>query len=520
MEVLDFDLRTTVEDTCDLPALQAQAKGLELAALVQADVPSALRGDPGRLRQVLTNLLGNAVKFTDHGEIAVTVGLVEETDDSATLRFAVGDTGIGISPAKADGLFEAFTQADASTTRRFGGTGLGLTISKRLVELMGGEIGVESELGSGSTFWFTATFSRQGPGSVLALDDMDAGRTAGARVLAVDDNETNRKVVSGMLESWRCKHHEVSSGAAALETLRAAVDRGEPYDVAILDMMMPEMNGEELGRLIKADPAIAGVHLIMMTSMGARGDAGRLEGVGFAAYLTKPVKQSQLFDCLMVVMHRGDPAEAGVQRIVTRHSLADREKRKVRILLAEDNAINRKVALKTLERMGYTAEAVDDGLAAVEALSRRRFDLVLMDVQMPLMDGIAATRRIRDTASPILDHEVPIVALTAHAMADDRAACLAAGMNDYLSKPIQPDKLAAVIALWVRREEGPPGEASVGAAQAITHEAAAPGSAVFDPDVLLVLLGGDREAVSEILAEYLVDAPRQVDLLQGGPGRR
>ncbi len=325
MEVLDFDLRTTVEDTCDLPALQAQAKGLELAALVQADVPSALRGDPGRLRQVLTNLLGNAVKFTDHGEIAVTVSLVEETGDGATLRFAVADTGIGISPAKADGLFEAFAQADASTTRRFGGTGLGLTISKRLAVLMGGEIGVESEPGSGSTFWFTAAFSRQGPGLVMALDDMDAGRTVGARVLAVDDNETNRKVVSGMLESWECEHREVSSGAAALEKLRAAVVLGEPYDVAILDMMMPEMNGEELGRLIKADPAIAGVHLIMMTSMGARGDAGRLEGLGFAAYLTKPVKQSQLFDCLMVVMHRGDSAEAGVRRIVTRHSLAERE---------------------------------------------------------------------------------------------------------------------------------------------------------------------------------------------------
>ena len=279
-------------------------------------------------------------------------------------------------------------------------------------------------------------------------------------------------------------------------------------------MMMPEMNGEELGRLIKADPAIAGVHLIMMTSMGTRGDAGRLEGVGFAAYLTKPVKQSQLFDCLMVVMHRGDPAEAGVQRIVTRHSLADREKRKARILLAEDNAINRKVALKTLERMGYAAEAVDDGLAAVEALSRRRFDLVLMDVQMPLMDGITATRRIRDAASPILDHEVPIVALTAHAMADDRAACLAAGMNDYLTKPIQPDKLAAVIALWARHEESPPEEPCVGETQAVACVPVTTRSVVFDEGVLLGLLDGDRQAAGEILAEYVVDAPRQVAALR------
>ncbi len=279
-------------------------------------------------------------------------------------------------------------------------------------------------------------------------------------------------------------------------------------------MMMPEMNGEELGRLIKADPAIAGVHLVMMTSMGARGDAGRLEGVGFAAYLTKPVKQSQLFDCLMVVMHREDPAEAGDRRIVTRHSLADRVKRRARILLAEDNAINRKVALKTLERLGYRAEAVDDGQAAVDALATRHFDLVLMDVQMPVMDGVAATRRIREKASPVLDHEVPIVALTAHAMADDRAVCLAAGMNDYLSKPIQPDKLAAVIARWMRREEDPQAEPSVGAEEAVASAPAAPRPVVFDEGVLLGLLDGDRQGAGEILAEYVVDAPRQLGALR------
>ena len=252
----------------------------------------------------------------------------------------------------------------------------------------------------------------------------------------------------------------------------------------------------------------------MMTSMGARGDASRLERLGFDAYLTKPVKQSQLFDCLMVVMHRGGSGDAADARIITRHSLADREKRKARILLAEDNAVNRKVALKTLERMGYNAEAVDDGRAAVDALAQRRFDLVLMDVQMPVMDGMAATRRIRDEASPVLDHLVPVVALTAHAMAEDRAACLAAGMNDYLSKPIQPDKLSAVLARWMRRGDDPRAEPGVGEGEVVTPMAAAPGTVVYDPDMLLSLLDGDREAADDILAEYLADAPRQLDSLR------
>ena len=514
MEILDFDLRTTVEDTCDLPAMQAQAKGLELTALVEPDVPSALRGDPGRLRQVLTNLLGNAAKFTAHGEITVTVGLVEESEATATLRFSVRDTGIGIAPDKADALFEAFTQADASTTRRFGGTGLGLTISKRLVELMGGEIGVISEIGAGSTFWFTATFARQDLGSLVAIGDHDLQDVTGASILAVDDNPTNRKVVAGMLESWRCRHSEVDGAAAALEALRQACRRGAPYDVAVLDMMMPDMNGEELGRLIKADPEICDVRLVMMTSMGSRGDASRLERSGFAAYLTKPVKQSQLFDCLMVVLSRGERGDASPRHIVTRHSLADRDKRRFRILLAEDNAINQKVALKTLERMGSGAAAVADGQAAVDALSRTRFDLVLMDVQMPVMDGMTAARRIRDASSPVLDHAVPIVALTAHAMAEDRDACLAAGMDDYLSKPIQPDKLAAVLARWAHRDEGEETEASLGDGELIAPLTRPGSAAAFDPDVLLNLLDGDREAVGEIVAEYAGDAPRQVAALR------
>jgi two-component system sensor histidine kinase/response regulator len=526
IETLDFDLRNAVEDTCDLPALNAGSKGLELTALVGADVPAALRGDPGRLRQVLTNLLGNAIKFTEHGEVAVAVGLVSETDGEAVLRFEVRDSGIGIPTDKLDQLFEAFTQADASTTRKYGGTGLGLTICRRLVELMGGEIGVQSEPGVGSTFWFTARFARQDPAVFAA--EQDAGGlvdVAGVRVLAVDDNATNRKVVAGMLDAWRCRHTEVDGAQAALEALRAACSAGDPFRVVILDMMMPVMDGEALGALIKQDPELAASDLIMMTSMGGRGDAGRLEALGFSAYLTKPVKQSQLFDCLMAVLNRRGRLESqAAPRIITRHALAERDKRKIRILLAEDNAINRKVALKTLEKMGYRADAATNGAEALDALVQVRYDVVLMDVQMPEVDGMEATRRIRDPRSAVLDHAVPIVALTAHAMAEDRDACLAAGMDAYLSKPIEPDKLAAVLTRWTARRTAP--EQAVGQTRTLTQddpavpapsagasswgEAEPAGPPVFDESVLLNLLGGDREAAAEITAEYLADAPRQV----------
>ena len=523
METLDFDLRSTVEDTCDLPALHAQTKGLEFTALVEADVPSALRGDPGRLRQVLTNMIGNAIKFTDRGEVAVSVGLVEEGETAVTLRFEVRDTGIGIPAEKLDMLFDAFTQADASTTRRFGGTGLGLTISWRLVQLMDGQTGVQSEPGVGSTFSFTARFAKQDAAALAAADQrIQPVDVAGVRILAVDDNATNRRVIAGMLEAWRCRHTEVDGAGPALDALRAARAEGDPYRIVILDMMMPDTDGETLGAAIKDDPALADSELIMMTSMGSRGDAGRLETLGFAAYLTKPVKQSQVFDCLMVVLNRRERRDLQVTpRIITRHALAERDKRRVRILLAEDNPINQRVALKTLEKLGYRAEAVGNGAEALEALESRRYDLVLMDVQMPEMDGIEATRRIRDPRSAVRDHGVPIVALTAHAMKEDRDACLAAGMNDYLSKPVKPDELTAALARWTGRRAG--SEPAVGltrgapAAEPAPAAEAAPAAAtgdgeppVFDEAVLLNLLAGDREAVAEITAEFLKDAPLQV----------
>jgi PAS domain S-box-containing protein len=548
METLDFDLRTTLEDALDLPAFRAHEKGLELTTLTDAAVPSALRGDPGRLRQVLINLIGNAIKFTERGEVAVAVSLVSETDSEATLRFTVRDTGIGIAPGQQEALFDAFTQADASTTRRFGGTGLGLSISKRLVDLMGGSIGVESEEGVGSTFWFTAAFGKQDPASIAARErDVVSSDISGQHILAVDDNATNRKVLAGMLSSWSCRHEEVDGARAALDALRRARDEGDPFRIVILDMMMPEMDGETLGATIKADPELADVALVMMTSMGSRGDAGRLEELGFAAYLTKPVKQSNLYDCLATVLDRvAEPLSGSTPRIITRHSLAEGQKRRTRILLAEDNAINRMVALKTLEKMGYRADAVENGAEAVAALTAQSYDLVLMDVQMPEMDGMEATRRIRDPRSAVRDHDVRIVALTAHAMAGDRDACLAAGMDDYLSKPIRPEELAAALARWGRHgddsggrrspaaegAEAPPAaeaEVSPASEEAATptavekaeaplaaEEAEAPPAAepVFDEAVLLNLLGGDRESAAEIAQEFLTDVPRQVEALR------
>jgi two-component system sensor histidine kinase/response regulator len=527
MEALDFDLRTTLEDTMDLPAFRAHEKGLELTMLTHPEVPSALRGDPGRLRQVLVNLIGNAIKFTERGEVAVEVAAVSETSTHATLRFAVHDTGIGTPPENRDALFETFTQVDASTTRRFGGTGLGLSISKRLVELMSGSIGVESDEGVGSTFWFTATFGKQetataGPHSDTPLDVADT------RILAVDDNATNRKVLAALLESWRCRHMEVEGARSALEALRQAKREGDPFRIVVLDMMMPEMDGETLGVTIKADPELADAALVMMTSMGSRGDAQRLEQVGFAAYLTKPVKQSHLYDCLATVAGRGPVTPGTRTSIITRHVLAESRRHRLCILLAEDNPTNQMVALKTLEKMGYRADAVGNGAEALKALESRPYNLVLMDVQMPEMDGIEATRRIRDRQSAVRDHEVPIVALTAEAMAGDRETCLAAGMDDYLSKPIRPDELSAVLTRWTDRVRPPVADTS-GAApptarratsrdplrdSSITEKPVSVPEPVFDEDVLVNLLGGDREAAAEIAQTFLKDAPRQLAALR------
>ena len=447
-ETLDFDLSSAVEGTVELLAEQARDKKLELASLVYSDVPRALCGDPGRLRQVLTNLIGNAVKFTERGEVIVRAERESETDDAVVVRFKVSDTGIGINEAAQRNLFQAFTQADGSTTRKYGGTGLGLAISKQLVEMMGGEIGVESEPGRGSTFWFTAKFGKQ----LSVADAIQTGVRSldNLRVLIVDDNATNRKILSHQLSSWGMIHDEAESGARALEMLRRAASQGKAYELAVLDLMMPGMDGFELARVIKSDPLIAKARLVLLTSYGQRGDGAKSREMGVAAYLTKPVRQSQLFDCLTNVFSQTpEGAEAAsspraAAQTHTKHSSQETKKMSNKlILLAEDNIVNQKVAVRQLQKLGYRADAVANGREAVEALGRIAYDLVLMDCQMPEMDGYEATAEIRRREG-VFKH-TPIVAMTANALEGDREKCIASGMDDYISKPVKPDELGSVL---------------------------------------------------------------------------
>jgi PAS domain S-box-containing protein len=448
METLDFDLRTTLADTAEMLAARAHEKGLELVCLVDPEAPSLLRGDPGRLRQVLTNLAVNGLKFTHQGEVSIRACLESEDECKATIRFSVTDTGIGIPQDRLSILFSPFTQVDGSTTRKYGGTGLGLAISKQLAELMGGSIGVESREGRGSTFWFTAVFEKQPEGAAVT-DDLCAD-IQGIKVLVVDDNETNRILATTLLRSWGCRFDEAVDAETALAKLREAAQRGDPFEIALLDMLMPEVDGAELSRRIKACPELGRTRLIMMTSVGQRGDAARFEQIGFSGYLSKPVRQSHFRDCLSLVAGRKEPSHHMPSRaIVTRHTVAEAVKHRTRILLAEDNITNQKVALAVLKRLGYRADAVANGLEAIQALRTIPYDLVIMDCQMPEMDGYEASRRIREEGSGVLDSMIPIVAMTAHTMKGDREKCMQAGMSDYLAKPVQPGELAAVLERWL-----------------------------------------------------------------------
>jgi signal transduction histidine kinase/DNA-binding response OmpR family regulator len=447
LEIIDFDLVEAVENVAELLGPQASGKGIDFVTFVAPEVPRAVGGDPGRFRQILLNLASNAIKFTETGSVAITAELKHRDEADLCCRFEVTDTGIGIPEEVQPELFTRFSQADSSTTRRFGGTGLGLVICKQLVELMGGEIGMTSAPGAGTTVWFEVRLARatQAPARKLhperALPEL--------RVLVVDDTELNRVIFEKQFASWGIETTSVASGEQALQALAEAAEGGAPFDVAVLDRMMPVMDGDELARRIKADPEIASIPLVLASSMGSRGDTRSLSEIGFARHFTKPVRQSDLFNCLAELCGldlEDGPRTAAESEAPAAADPGQPPARPLRILVAEDNHVNQLLATVTLEKEGHHADVANNGIEAVDALQNIPYDLVLMDVNMPDMDGLAATAKIRGMAGD--KGRVPIIALTANAMKGDRERFLAAGMNDYVSKPLDRDKLVAVVKAW------------------------------------------------------------------------
>ena len=447
IEAIPFDLRESLGETMQSLSIRAHQKGLELIYDVQPDVPEALIGDPGRIRQILVNLVGNAIKFTSRGEIFIHVAEESRDNPAACLHFTVKDTGIGIRKEQQDNIFEAFSQADSSMARKYGGTGLGLTICLRLVKMMGGKIWVESEPGQGSTFHFTLQLAVQD--TPARAEPLEARQLRDLHALIVDDNLTNRKVLAGMLLRWGMKPTAVEGGRNALQALQIARDTGRPFPLILLDGQMPEMDGFALAEQIKKDPEMVGATIMMLTSAGHLGDAARCRELGISASLVKPIRQGELLQAICNVLNLSRPENAP---LVTRHFLRETRNR-AHVLLAEDNAVNQTLAVRLLERRGYNVTVAGNGREALIAMERGHVDLILMDVQMPEMDGFEATAIIRQKERSTGGH-IPIVAMTAHALKGDEERCLAAGMDAYVSKPIRTNELFAIIERVLGKGDG------------------------------------------------------------------
>jgi PAS domain S-box-containing protein len=518
LEVLDFDLSGLLDDFIASLAMRAHEKKLELLCVTDPGVLTLLSGDPGRLRQILNNLTGNALKFTEAGDVVIRVAPVEETEQDVLLRFSVRDTGIGIPADKMDLLFDKFSQVDTSTTRLYGGTGLGLAISRQLAMLMGGEIGVESTPGKGSTFWFTARLGKQPAGTIVPV--VQPAELQGVRALVVDDNPTSRDILTTCLRTWGMRPSSVQGGDEALARLRRALDEDDPYRIALVDMLMPGMDGAAFGRMVKADERVSGTELVLLTSLGTRGDARRFKDIGFSGYATKPIRHQELRAVLSIAIAGEAGIESSVRSLTTRHTVRESVPnfagRRARILLAEDNITNQRVALGILKRLGLSADAVANGLEAITALETLPYDLVLMDVQMPELDGLEATQRIRNPDSSVPNHQIPIIAMTANALQGDREICLKAGMNDYVSKPVSPQALATALDKWL-----PPDTKVFQPNNAVNNSdeaAAAAGHSdelkVFDRAAVLGRLMDDEDLLKTIVACFLDDLPRQIDALR------
>jgi len=514
METIDFNLRSLIDDLGSMMSLRVFEKNLEFICAASPEVPALLRGDPGRLRQILINLVGNAVKFTQEGDVSVLCSLKHETDKDAELFFSVRDTGIGVPPEKHELLFQSFSQADTSTTREFGGTGLGLTISKKLCEMMGGKIGLKSKVGKGSEFWFTARFEKQEI-SLKSISPVPESDLKGVKILVADGNQTNREILQRQLSSWRCRVTLAKNGPDALEKLYQALENDDPFVLGILDMMIPKIDGLSLGKEIKADDRLKPIHLVIMTSMGRVGDAKQFQKSGFAAYLIKPVGYSDLLDCLATILAE----KAGPERqtsIVTRHSVREFKRQNIRILLAEDNSVNQQVATGILKKLGLINVTVaSSGVEAVSEFEKTGYDVVLMDVQMPEMDGLQATRQIRRIEQETGKQQTPIIAMTAHAMKRDKEKCMAAGMVDYVTKPVDANSLLEALDRWLPKGDGPHSSTAPALDRRTDpSEKETTGPPLFNKDELMDRMMGDHQLFQTVVSCFLDDMPNQIAKLE------
>jgi PAS domain S-box-containing protein len=508
LEKIPFNLRTTVEDVAYTLAERAQNKGLELICQIDPNMHMDLMGDPARLRQILVNLAGNAIKFTSVGEIIIQAELESETASDTILKFTISDTGVGIPLDRQNLIFERFTQADGSTTRKFGGSGLGLTISKQLTEMMGGSIGVESQPGVGSKFWFTLPFEKLTKGDASQIKPSPATSSInGLHVLGVDDNATNRVILSRMATGFGCRVQMVETGQSALEALRFAYDHGDPFKIVLLDLQMPGMDGEETARQIKTDPVLKETKIIILTSMGQRGDAARLLALGCSGYLLKPVKMQMLNEALESVLDE-NPEKP---QFITQHSISEKVRQDQRILLAEDNPVNQKLAVLLLQKAGYSVDVVENGSLAIEQVKKGNYNIVLMDVQMPEMDGYEATQTIRAWEAEEDKQHITIIAMTASAMKGDREKCLEAGMDDYVSKPLKPELLFDTLKKWSEEQKT---ILKIDRAEPTAVETAKTSDIPLNLPEALERFGGNKELINQVCREYLLSIPGRIEAMR------